>query len=309
MNTIAPSEKIDIYTIVTNKIIEQLEKGVVPWKQPWTNAGIPQNLITRRPYRGINVWLLSMLGYPQNYFLTWRQLKSVGGLVKGGEKPHIVVFWRILVQERPNERESVVEVVTKPRTKAYLRYYYIYNVAQCERIPARMFPIVDRSNDPIEACEDIVYDMPNRPTIVHETQAAFYDKVNDYVNMPKMGTFKSSESYYETLFHELVHSTGHSSRLNRKELVGWSPFGSEPYSFEELVAELGACYLSTFAGIDGINITNNVAYLQGWLLRLQSDKRFLISASSKAQQAVDFILRVKPAEIGQDTTEVLLQED
>jgi antirestriction protein ArdC len=310
MKSTAVFEKTDVYTIVTNKIVEQLEKGVVPWKQPWTDTGIPQNLITRKPYRGINVWLLSMLGYMQNYFLTWRQIKGVGGCVKQGAKPHIIVFWRwVVTNNKGHDQESTELVVTKPRKKAYLRYYYVYNVAQCEKIPIRLFPTMDRNNSHIEICEDIVYDMPNRPPIVHDQPAAYYDPKNDRINMPKMGMFKDSVSYYETLFHELVHSTGHSTRLNRKELVGWGPFGSEPYSFEELIAEIGACYLTSFAGIAEPQLSNNVAYLQGWLSRLQNDSRFIINASSKAQQAVDFILKIKHADTERDVTEILVDNE
>lgn len=134
--------------------------------------------------------------------------------------------------------------------------------------------------------------MPKRPEIKHKENSAFYHPSLDYINMPKLKSFDSSESYYETLFHELVHSTGHKTRLNRKEIVQQASMGGELYSIEELIAEIGACYLSSFAGLSLKNFNNNVAYIEGWLSKLKNDKRFIIYASGNAQKAVDYILNV-----------------
>src|SRR5258706_361842 len=140
--------KKDVYQIVTERIIEQLQQNKVPWQKPWTEAGVPQNLITRRPYRGINVMLLALQDYPLNYFLTFKQLKELGGTVIKGEKAHIVVFWKWVDEENEETGETV--------KRAFLRYHMVFNIAQCEHIPIEKIPLVEKPNDPIEECEEIV---------------------------------------------------------------------------------------------------------------------------------------------------------
>ena len=278
------TEKRDVYTIVTDRIIELLKQGTVPWKKPWTEAGVPQNLITRRHYRGINVWLLASFNYAQNYFLTYKQLKELKGYVKSGEKAHPVVFWNWI--EPTNNGETTEEQKKVP----FLRYYMVYNVSQCTGIPEGTIPVVTREAYPIPACESIVENMPMKPTIKHKENRAYYNPLIDLVNVPKIESFVSEERYYGTLFHELIHSTGHLSRLNRKGLLEMTPFGSEPYSFEELVAEIGACYLESLTGIASKTFDQNAAYINGWLSKFQNDKRFIVSASAQSQKATDFIL-------------------
>ena len=286
--------KKDVYQIVTERIIEQLQQNKVPWQKPWTEAGVPQNLITRRPYRGINVMLLALQDYPLNYFLTFKQLKELGGTVIKGEKAHIVVFWKWVDEENEETGETV--------KKAFLRYHMVFNIAQCANIPNDKIPVVEKPNNPIMECEEIVKAMQMRPKIVHKEDKAFYHPVMDYVNMPKIKSFKDSASYYGALFHELVHSTGHANRLNRKEVMDSKPYGSESYSIEELTAEIGACYLKSHAGI-AMEVENSAAYIQGWLERLKNDKRFIVYASVQAQKAVDYILNTQPEEIASSIKE------
>ena len=277
------TDKADVYAIITNRIIEQLEQNNVPWRKPWTEAGPPMNLISKRHYRGINVWLLLSVNYRQNYFLTFKQVQELGGTVKKGSRSHMVVFTKWEKKEDPKTGEE--------KKVPFLRYYYVFNVALCEGIPADKIPPLEvRNNSPIEACQDLICSMPNLPEIRHEKQKAFYVPSGDYINMPLMETFTNSESYYGTLFHELIHSTGHSSRLNRKEVMDLNSFGSEPYSMEELTAEIGACFLMSQTGILTSDITNTAAYIQSWLAKLRNDKRFIVYASAQAQRAVDFIL-------------------
>lgn len=303
----APKEQLhvasrkDVYAIVTEQIIKQLEKGTVPWQQPWTEAGIPRNLISKRPYRGINVMLLSMLGYEHNLFLTYNQLQQLGGHVKKGEHGHIVVFWNYLEVslKQPDEAEDEKSSKKVP----YLRYYLVFNVAQCEGIPKDKIPVVARAAiNPIPICEEISEKMPMRPMIQHtDGQGAFYDPLRDYVNMPKFTSFESAESYYATLFHELVHATGHPSRLNRKALLQMQEFNKlEAYSHEELVAEIGSCYLLSFAGITD-QIKESADYIGGWLTKLKNDTKFIFSAATQAQKATDFILNL-PSEIATNQT-------
>jgi antirestriction protein ArdC len=283
MNT--TENHIDVYSIITNRIIEQLEKNIVPWQKPWTQSGHPQNLLTKVPYRGINTWLLASLGYTQNYFLTWKQIKAVGGSVIKGEKGHVIVFWKKLEKDNPNSDQAPATV---------LRYYKVFNIAQCDHLPEVFnIPFPPHTISQIGACDEIIEQMPNRPVIKHSKSEAYYHPFEDYINIPKQGSFTSAENYYTTLFHELIHSTGHASRLNRKEVVEKDKFGSDKYSIEELTAQIGACYLNSVAGIGDRDFENNVAYIQGWIKVLKNDKRFIVYASGQAQKATDYILNIK----------------
>lgn len=273
----------DIYQIVTNQIIEKLENKIVPWQQPWTDAGLPKNLITNKPYKGVNVWLLNSLNYPQNYFLTFNQIKELGGSVKKGEKSQLVVFWKWIEKED----EQTKEIKKVP----FLKYYSVFNIDQCTGIPKEKLPIKEvRENNPIEACEKVVNEMPQKPKIKHDEQRAYYHIGEDFINMPKLETFVSSGRYYGTLFHELVHSTGHNERLSRRELLEQKGPRTRDYAIEELTAEMGASYLKSYTGIPHQNFEDNIAYMQYWLEKLQRDKTFIVHASGQAQRAVDYIL-------------------
>jgi len=282
------SIKLDVYEMVTTRIIELLEAGTIPWQKPWTDAGLPMNLISKRPYRGINLWLLLSLNYERNLFLTWDQLKKIGGSVNQGEHGHIVIFWKN-VKKQPEELGKDGH----PKTVPMLRYYKVFNISQCRDVPLDMIPeLIKEDVDPILECEAIIHTMPDCPAISHKEQKAFYHIVEDYINMPKKKSFKSIEAYYSVLFHELVHSTGSEKRLGRKSITEMNEFGSEPYSIEELIAELGSAYLCSFTGILDKGIQNSAAYINGWLDKLKNDKRFIVQASGHAQRAVDCILNV-----------------
>lgn len=289
MATQTKTQKKDVYAIITDKIIEQLEQGTVPWRKPWYDGGVPTNLISKRPYRGINIMLLTMLGYEHNLFLTSKQLNDIGGSIKPEEKPHLVVFWNYPEKAAEGEEEE-----PEKKKTATLRYYTVFNVSQCDGIPAKMIPVISRVASPDATCKLIVNGMPNKPRIQHKEQSAYYDPLKDYVNMPKQTTFESDGAYYSTLFHELVHSTGHHARLNRKDLIQMSEHGAEAYSHEELVAEIGACFLQSHGGITG-EFEQSAAYIKGWLDVFKGDRRFIFSASSAAQKAVDYILDIQVA--------------
>ncbi|HZY38139.1 MAG TPA: zincin-like metallopeptidase domain-containing protein [Mucilaginibacter sp.] len=283
MNT----QHFDVFAIITDRIIDQLEKQFIPWRKPWTEGGHPQNLFTKRPYNGMNTWLLGSLGYAQNYFLTWNQLKAVGASVKKGEKGTMVVFWKRLPPDTSKDNAEPQQV------KSVLRYYFVFNIAQIDNLPEVLsIPYPPDTINQLSACDEIIERMPNRPTIKHAKQKAYYDPIKDYINMPKQGSFVTPESYYCALFHELVHSTGHQSRLNRKEIVEPNKFGSEPYSIEELTAEIGACYLNSVSGIINKEFDNSMAYIQGWIKALKNDKRMIVYASGQAQRATDYILSI-----------------
>jgi len=282
------STKLDVYQIVTDRIIALLEQGTVPWQKPWTEAGIPMNAISKRPYRGINLWLLLSLDYQRNLFLTWDQLKKLGGSVNKGEQGHVVVYWKTTSKKD----ESVDD--GKEKKVPLLRYYKVFNIAQCRDLPGNFTEqLEEKEHDPLIECESIIHNMSQCPVIKHKEQKAFYHIEEDYINMPKKKSFKSVEGYYATLFHELVHSTGHEKRLNRSTITEMAEFGSELYSIEELIAELGASYLSSFAGSLSKEIKNSAAYIKGWLGKLRDDKKFIVQASGNAQRAVDYILNAQ----------------
>ena len=292
------STKLDVYQLVTARIIELLEAGTIPWQKPWDESGVPMNVISKRPYRGINLWLLLSLNYERNLFLTWDQLKKIGGSVNQGQHGHIVVFWK-QVNKVPEELDSN----GKQKTTPMLRYYKVFNIAQCRDIPKELIPeLLTETVDPILECEAIINMMPDSPLLIFTGKKAYYDVEKDHVVLPSLKRFKTSESYYSTLFHELVHSTGAEKRLGRKTITEMAEFGSEPYSMEELIAELGASYLNSYTGILDKEIESSAAYISGWLDKFRGDKRFIISASGQAQKAVDLILN-RPESESKDEVE------
>jgi antirestriction protein ArdC len=213
-------KSVDVYSLVTNRIIELLNAGTIPWQQSWTQGGIPRNLISKRPYRGINMLLLNSLNFPHNLFLTWKQIKTVGGSVIKGEKGHIVVFNKMLEKKDSDKGEKVF----------FLRYYKVFNIDQCKELPVEFMPKETDAHAPILLCDDVIENMENKPKIVFKEKEAYYQPKGDFINMPKIKSFHTIEDYYGVLFHELIHSTGHESRLNRKEVTGKIIFGCCLYS-------------------------------------------------------------------------------
>jgi antirestriction protein ArdC len=186
---------------------------------------------------------------------------------------------------------------TENRKSILLRYYTVFNLEQCEGIES---PEPVAAVNPIEQCESILERMPNPPRIEQDAQACYRPSI-DTVGMPARAAFHSAEEYYSTLFHELTHSTGHPSRVGREGIMTHNPFGSDPYSKEELVAEMGAAMLCGVAGIESRTLGNSAAYLQAWINKLKSDSRLIVSAASQAQKAADYILGRTAAEAESDT--------
>ena len=293
---------MDVYSIVTERIIEKLEAGTIPWHKPWRSIGAPQNLVSKKSYRGINVWLLTMQGYISPYWATLRQINELGGRVRKGEKSTPVVFWRIYVdgvEVRANSDQHEPEHEQEEgqgRRRFVLRYYSIFNTEQCE-LPASVseklaFP-EPRQLDPIEACEKILTGMPNPPEIVHAGDQAFYSPITDRITMPPRGLFENAEEYWSTFWHEAGHASGHRKRLNRDSITEAAPFGSATYSVEEIVAEMTAAYLCGITGIENRTIDNSAAYIAGWLRQLRDQRKLIIHAAAQAQRACDYILNLK----------------
>ncbi len=273
-----------VYEIVTEKIIKQLESGVAPWRKPWT-CQTPANLITQKEYRGLNVFTLASQGFPSRFWLTFNQSTKLGGKIRKCEKSSPVIFWNV-----GDEQETTTPEGRKESSRPFLlRYYSVFNFSQTEGIdiPASLLQET-RTNNPIEACEQIVSNMPNPPAF-QQSDRAWYSPSSDVVGMPARSLFHSSEEFYATEFHELAHSTGHPKRLHRENFDNPAHFGSESYSKEELIAEMTAAMLCGIAGIEQNTLGNSAAYLKTWIARLKSDSRLLVSAASQAQKAADFI--------------------
>jgi len=280
----------DLYQEVTDRIIEMLEQGVAPWRSPIMgtgSAGYPKNLTSGKPYRGVNVFLLAFTAWSQGYgsscWLTFNQAKSKGGSIRKGEKSSKVVFWK---QYEIEDTET-----GKPKLVPVLRSYRVFNAEQCDGIEVPdAVPFEPLEFTPMEACEQIITEYKNGPTIEHGGTRAFYRPSTDAVRVPESTRFSSSEEYYGTLFHELAHSTGHSSRLDRGLDTEPTAFGAPDYGKEELVAEIASAFLCAEAGIDPVTIKNSAAYLQGWLRCLKQDKKLVMQAAGAGQKAADWIV-------------------
>ena len=268
-----------VYEVVTARIIESLNNGVVPWRKPW-NAAMPKNLVSGKEYRGVNVLLLQSAPFGSEWWLTYNQATDMGGFVKKGSRGCPVVFWKIYDQEC---RDGTLE------KRFVLRYYTVFNAEQCQgiKVPA---PMPRAAFDPIETCERIVHSYANAPSVHHGGNRASYTPALDRIDMPLRESFESSPEYYCCLFHELSHSTGASHRLARKGVVDPMRFADHGYAQEELCAEIGAAFLCAHAGIDNATLTNSAAYIQSWIRRLRSEPRWIVDAAAQASKAADFIM-------------------
>lgn len=276
--------KFDIYEAVTERIIQQLQQGVIPWQKPWT--GTQHGAIsgtTGKPYSLLNQMLL---GNPGEYY-TYSQVLSHGGAVRKGEKSQIVVFWKqVKVSDmQDDETQSPVD-----RLIPMLRYYNVFHIDQCDGLTPRFNQPAEPT--PIPAADEIIdhYSQREHIKIHHQLgDEAYYSPSRDCIVLPLVEQFRSMGEFYSTAFHEITHSTGHRTRLNR--LKATAHFGNAEYSKEELTAEIGAAALLNYAGIETKGtFRNNAAYIQSWLTVLKNDKRMVVAASGTAAKAVDYIL-------------------
>lgn len=274
----------DIYTAVTDRIIEQLEQGVIPWHKPCT--GVQSGAIsgiTGKPYSLLNQMLL---GKPGEWY-TWNQIQKMGGKVRKGEKSSMVVFWKqqAIKEEDPATGEKVERMIPM------LKYFNVFHIDQIEGIDRKI--IAPEAQDPAtdDKADTIIADYLQRSGVELEHRKgdeAFYSPSADRVELPLREQFQDMAEYYSTAFHELTHSTGHSSRLDRISRRAF--FGSEEYSREELVAEIGAAALLNHCGIEtSASLRNSAAYIQSWLRALRGDKKLIVTASGAAAKAFDLI--------------------
>jgi len=274
----------DIYERITNLIVERLQAGIIPWKQPWSSDTYPRNMITSRPYHGINFWLLLSTGHDSPFYLSFQQVKTLGGSIKKGEKSLPVVFWKLLDTE---EKDGTI------KKTPFLKYYNVFNLSQTEGIDPIKLPSLELPNpnfDPIAKAEELVEQWKDCPQIKFNQSQAYYSLTQDFIGMPNPQSFFNAPEYYSVLFHEATHSTGNIKRLGRHAKMRDLNFGSHSYSQEELIAEMGAAYLCGICGIEQQTIPNSTAYIQSWIRTFKNDPKILVIAAAQAQKAVGYIL-------------------
>jgi antirestriction protein ArdC len=275
----------DIYRTITDQIIAELKTGVRPWVKPWSQTpglNIPANAVIGRPYSGVNTLLLWTARHHnwQPRFLTFKQALETGGHVRKGEHGHHIVFVKDLVRQSRDEGDEETYRVRM------MKSYVVFNIAQCDELPDRLTAPPKVLNPDQRDC---LVDEFIAATGVRISENAFentaaYIHTDDVIVMPAFGSFRGQPEYYATIFHELVHSTGHPSRLNRQ--LG-ARFGLQSKAAEELIAELGAAFLCAEFSIDGF--IPHAAYIESYLQLLENDAKAIFTAASKAQAAVDFL--------------------
>lgn len=275
----------NVYEMVTERIIEQLENGIIPWQRPWTGTKEgAYNRISGKPYSLLNQMLLLHTGE----YASFKQWTEAGGHIRKGEKSEIVAFWKL--QPIKEELEDGTEII---KQIPFLRYYNVFHISQVDGVEPKEKPELTE-HEPITEAENIKEVYKNREHIeINEiiSNRAFYSPTMDYIQVPCKEQYTNIEEFYSTLFHEMIHSTGHKSRLDRLTNDKSAMFGSETYSKEELVAEIGSAMIINMLGIETEKtFKNSSAYIKNWLQVLKNDNRFIISASSKAEKAVKFIL-------------------
>jgi len=291
------TEKLDVYSRVTNKIIADLERGNLTWLQPW-QAGHKAGPVSRplraggKPYRGMNVlmlWAAAMeKGYTSPLWMTYKQAAELGGQVRKGEKGSLVVYADTFTKTGTDEKGADVETKIP-----FMKGYTVFNAEQIDGLPGHFYAseVVNNSDiKPLDAVERFF--ASTKITIQHGGSSAFYSPARDIVQMPDLQTFRDRESYYATLAHETTHATRHESRLDRD--LGRKRFGDAGYAMEELTAEIGAAFLCADLGITPETRDDHAAYIQSWLKVLKDDKRAIFTAASHAQKAADFLHGLQP---------------
>lgn len=269
--------------IVTERIVKMLEAGTAPWAKPWSANCQPMRY-SGQPYRGINAVLLQSDKYASTIWLTGKMIADNGG------------------QKIENEVAAGIAVFYNYPTKAqrdagkrpFMRYYSVYNYEQTEGVPLPEWYTVPKQFTPTESAARIIANMPNAPEISHGGDRAYYRPSSDSVQLPTPESFTTPTDYYSVAFHELAHSTGHKSRIDRELDTN---FGKEPYSKEELIAELAASMLCAEIGINSdTSERQSAAYLKGWITKLKGDTSLIAAAASAAQRAADYIAGLSQAE-------------
>lgn len=292
------TQKRDLYQETTDKIVDLLEQGVAPWKCTWSKYGLARNYASGHVYTGINMLLMNLTPHPIPYFLSYKQAKALGGNIRKGAKSAKVYFYNVFFKDANDNKVSEAQAREyktqgkELKVQSYIKCYSVFNIEDVENVEYDIPEISLQSNERIAKCDSIISNMPNAPKLgTYDSNRAIYCPTSDTVNMPDIKRFDNSEEYYGTYFHELTHSTGHRSRLNREGITAKIKKGSSRYAKEELIAEMGASFLCAHADINYDEITeNSAAYLQSWLKVLKEDKKFIFKSAAEASKAVDYIM-------------------
>jgi antirestriction protein ArdC len=275
---------MNIYESVTERILQQLEQGTIPWRKTWT-AGLPANVTTGKEYRGINLLILGSSGHASRYWVTFRQALRLGGHVRKGERATQVIYWK---WRTPKELAALIEKTGIQDPAPCVPFVSsVFNLDQVDGVVAPAEEALTHRR--LEIADLLLDVMPDKPTVEHSLLARpAYSSGSDRITLPHLSQFESADEYYSTLFHELVHSAGHPRRLNRIGHADFDP--NERYSFEELVAEFGASFLCSFTGIENPHSQAlQAGYIQSWAQVFRKDHHILIRAASAAQKAADYI--------------------
>ena len=295
------SERQDIYSRVTTKILADLEQGVRTWLRPW-NAAYAAGKITRplrhngTPYQGVNVVMLwadaTTKGYVCPIWMTYRQATELGGQVRKGEHGSLVVY-----ADRVRKTETTDAGEETERQILFLKGYTVFNCEQVDGLPAQYYARAEAPALPAEARHQAAeqFIRATSALIEHRGDRAYYTEAADRIQLPPFESFRDAESYYATALHELTHWTKHAKRLARD--LGRKRFGDEGYAREELVAELGAAFLCADLGITPEVRDDHAGYIASWLKVLREDKRAIFQAAAHAQRAVDYLVRLQPGAI------------
>jgi len=296
-----------VYEMITNKVIEKMQEGRIPWQKAWKSGTTtlrsgrvidpcsPINYKSKRNYKGINYWMLQMNDYNSTYWFTFKQAKEYGGCVKKGEKGTPVIFWQVTPFIKKHD-----DGTEEKKQSFLLKYYTVFNLEQIDGLENLKEIVADvvkekaTEIEPIQAIDLVIENIKNCAQIDHKGGSeAYYRPSSDSIHLPKRNNFKDAESYYSVKIHEIAHSTGHKSRLNRETLVNNDGFGKEIYSREELVAELTASYVMGVTGFETEKtFDNSVAYLQSWIKALKNDSKMIFWASKEAEKASNYIFNI-----------------
>lgn len=294
----AKKVKKTVQEVITDFFIKKLEEGTAPWNKPWsaTWGGIlPCNFTTKRPYKGINALITAASPFDSPYWMTRAQVKKAGGSIDFKEHmftPIVYWLWSWAIKNDSGKWVKVEEGTAGAQKFGRPLFSQAYNAEQIDGIEfPTVTPLDPKDNKPDAKAEDLWGNWEDAPSVRFGGNRCYYTPSIDRINMVSIDMFDSAEEFYNTQFHEGIHATGHKSRLNRESLVKNTSFGSERYSKEELVAEIGASFLSNYAGFSSEKlIENSAAYINGWIKSLKKDPKLIISASSQARKAVDHIL-------------------
>lgn len=305
------TERGDVYQRITDRIIASLEAGIRPWMKPWTTTEgakitvtggggwIMPRRVTGEKYRGINVLILWSVaqekGYRNTTWMTFKQAIELKGCVRKGEKGTEIVFAnKTLIIDKNEKGEDETRMIP------FMKGYTVFNVDQIDGLPGRFY----RADEPAPVVTPVVVAPPAGPAAMpgvdawvarlgadlrHGGDRAYYapGRGRDWVQMPYLAQFKSTDGYYSTLLHELTHWTKDESRCNREWLA--KRWGDAGYAAEELVAELGAAFMCADLDVVAETRPDHADYIGDWIKVLNNDKRAIFTASSKAQEACDWL--------------------